>query len=170
MALRAFLVLLGALAITAPQPAAAGTEELEWAEWSTGVFARAKAENRFVLLDLGAVWCHWCHVMEETTYRDPAVVRLIRSRYLPVRVDQDANPELSNRYEDYGWPATIVFAPDGSELSPRTNTSSPPGGTPAERRHGGAPSGCPVVHVGAPFVSAQNRAPSGLTRCAYIRP
>lgn len=97
MALRAFLVLLGALAITAPQPAAAGTEELEWGEWSTGVFARAKAENRFVLLDLGAVWCHWCHVMKETTYRDPAVVRLIRSRYLPVRVDQDANPELSNR-------------------------------------------------------------------------
>lgn len=119
MALRAFLVLLGALAITAPQPAAAGTEELEWGEWSTGVFARAKAENRFVLLDLGAVWCHWCHVMKETTYRDPAVVRLIRSRYLPVRVDQDANPELSNRYEDYGWPATMVFAPDGTELAKR---------------------------------------------------
>jgi uncharacterized protein YyaL (SSP411 family) len=90
-----------------------------WGEWSTGVFARAKAENRFVLLDLGAVWCHWCHVMEETTYRDPAVVRLIRSRYLPVRVDQDANPDLSNRYEDYGWPATIVFAPDGTELAKR---------------------------------------------------
>ena len=119
MALRAFFVLLGALAITAPRPAAAGTEELEWGGWSTGVFARAKAENRFVLLDLGAVWCHWCHVMEETTYRDPAVVRLIRSRYLPVRVDQDANPELSNRYEDYGWPATIVFAPDGTELAKR---------------------------------------------------
>jgi len=98
---------------------AAGAEELEWGDWSTGVFDRAKAENRFVLLDLGAVWCHWCHVMEETTYRDPAVVRLIRSRYLPVRVDQDANPELSNRYEDYGWPATIVFAPDGTELAKR---------------------------------------------------
>jgi uncharacterized protein YyaL (SSP411 family) len=119
MALRAFLVLLSALAITAPQSAAASTEELEWGEWSTGVFVRPKAENRFVLLDLGAVWCHWCHVMEETTYRDPAVVRLIRSRYLPVRVDQDANPELSNRYEDYGWPATIVFAPDGTELAKR---------------------------------------------------
>jgi uncharacterized protein YyaL (SSP411 family) len=90
-----------------------------WGEWSTGVFARAKAENRFVLLDLGAVWCHWCHVMEETTYRDPVVVRLIRSRYLPVRVDQNANPDLSNRYEDYGWPATIVFAPDGTELAKR---------------------------------------------------
>jgi uncharacterized protein len=119
MALRAFLVLLGVLAITVPRPAAAGTEELEWGEWSTGVFARAKAENRFVLLDLGAVWCHWCHVMEETTYRDPAIVRLIRSRYLPIRVDQDANPDLSNRYEDYGWPATIVFAPNGTELAKR---------------------------------------------------
>jgi hypothetical protein len=126
MALRAFLVLLGALVIIAPRPAATGTEELEWGEWSTGVFAWAKAENRFVLLDLGAVWCHWCHVMEETTYRDPAVVRLIRSRYLPVRVDQDANPELSNRYEDYGWPATIVFAPDGTELAKRVAATSRP--------------------------------------------
>ena len=57
--------------------------------------------------------------MEEVTYRDPAVVDLIGRRYLAVRVDADARPDLSNRYEDYGWPATIVFNSDGSEIVKR---------------------------------------------------
>ena len=70
-------------------------------------------ENKLVLLDLEAVWCHWCHVMDETTYRDPAVRRLLADKYIAVQVDQDARPDLANRYEDYGWPATIVFDPDG---------------------------------------------------------
>ena len=79
-------------------------------------FAQATRENRFVLLDLGAVWCHWCHVMERDTYGNPAVADLIRARYVPVRVDQDARPDLSRRYEDYGWPATVVFSADGREI------------------------------------------------------
>ena len=90
-----------------------------WEPWSDSVFAKAKSEGRFVLLDLGTVWCHWCHVMEEVTYRDPAVIGLVGSRYLAVRVDADARPDLSNRYEDYGWPATIVFNSDGSEIVKR---------------------------------------------------
>jgi uncharacterized protein YyaL (SSP411 family) len=80
------------------------------------VFVRAQAEKKLVLLDLGAVWCHWCHVMEETTYRDPEVVGLIGRHFIAVRVDQDSRPDLSNRYEDYGWPATILFDASGREL------------------------------------------------------
>jgi uncharacterized protein len=76
--------------------------EIEWRPWSDSVFAEAKQEGRFVLLDLGTGWCHWCHVMEEVTYRDPAVIELIRKRYIAVRVDADSRPDLSNRYEDYG--------------------------------------------------------------------
>jgi uncharacterized protein YyaL (SSP411 family) len=72
-----------------------------------------------VLLDLEAVWCHWCHVMDVTTYRDPQVIALIRDHYIAVRVDQDANPELASRYQDYGWPATIVFNADGGEIIKR---------------------------------------------------
>jgi uncharacterized protein YyaL (SSP411 family) len=92
---------------------------ITWQPWSDSVFARAKSEGRFVLLDLGTVWCHWCHVMEEVTYRDPMVTGLVGKRYLAVRVDADARPDLSNRYEDYGWPATIVFNSDGSEIVKR---------------------------------------------------
>src|SRR5262245_54339142 len=95
-----------------PQPA-----KIDWQPWSDGVFERAAREKRFVLLDLEAVWCHWCHVMEETTYADPQVAALIRKTYLPVRVDQDANPDLSSRYGPWGWPATIIFSPEGKELA-----------------------------------------------------
>ena len=106
-----------AVSCTAPNRAAGnGKGPIVWEQWSDAVFERAKGENRFVLLDLGAVWCHWCHVMEETTYRDSTVTGLLARRYIAVRVDQDARPDLANRYEDYGWPATIVFAPDGREL------------------------------------------------------
>lgn len=88
-----------------------------WSGWDDDLFARATAEKRFVILDLEAVWCHWCHVMEKTTYANPEVQSLLASKYLPVRVDQDANPDLSSRYGDWGWPATIVFGPDGTEIA-----------------------------------------------------
>src|ERR1700685_3856722 len=93
------------------------------AAWQThcsdALFTRAAHEHRFVLLDLEAVWCHWCHVMDETTYANPAVIALIKSNYIAVRVDQDSRPDLSNRYEDYGWPATVVFNADGGEIVKR---------------------------------------------------
>jgi uncharacterized protein len=79
-----------------------------------------------VILDLEAVWCHWCHVMEKTTYADPEVKSLLASKYLPVRVDQDANPDLSSRYGDWGWPATIVFGPDGTEIAKIRGYIEPP--------------------------------------------
>ncbi|MBR0899847.1 thioredoxin domain-containing protein [Bradyrhizobium tropiciagri] len=103
-----------ALLIASPASAADGPA---WSDWSHDLFARATTEKRFVILDLEAVWCHWCHVMEKTTYADPKVQELLSARYLPVRVDQDANPDLSSRYGDWGWPATIVFAPDGTEIA-----------------------------------------------------
>ncbi len=91
--------------------------KIEWSGWTDDLFERAKKENRFVILDLEAVWCHWCHVMEEKTYSNAKVIDLIRLHFLPVRVDQDSRPDLSNLYEDYGWPATVIFAPNGEELA-----------------------------------------------------
>ena len=96
---------------------AAANGELTWQKWSDQSFAEAKAKKRMVLLDLEAVWCHWCHVMEETTYRDAEVVKLLSEHFIVLKADQDANPDLSTRYGDWGWPATILFAPDGSEIA-----------------------------------------------------
>jgi len=118
MHVRPLLAIPAAAFLLVSQPAAA-EEKLAWRPWSAEVFAQAKAEGRFVILDLEAVWCHWCHVMEETTYADSKVVDLLAKKYIPVRVDQDANPDLSARYGDWGWPAPIVFAADGSEIVKR---------------------------------------------------
>ncbi|MES2499708.1 MAG: DUF255 domain-containing protein [Pseudomonadota bacterium] len=106
---------------------AAENEKITWHAWSEEIFEQARREDKLLILDLEAVWCHWCHVMEEKTYHDPAVVSLINQKYIAIRVDQDANPDISTRYEDYGWPATVIFKADGSELVKRR------GYIPAER-------------------------------------
>jgi uncharacterized protein YyaL (SSP411 family) len=104
---------------------ATATEDIGWRDWSDDVFKKAAAEHKLVLLDLGAVWCHWCHVMDDTTYRDHEIIDELNSHYIAVRVDQDARPDLSRRYQDYGWPATIIFAPDGTEIVKRRGYVDP---------------------------------------------
>jgi uncharacterized protein YyaL (SSP411 family) len=123
---RSALLLAVVLASTAcTQTTEQPSNQLKWLSWSDEVFSRAKHEQRFVLLDLEAVWCHWCHVMDVTTYRDPKVIVLLNKKYLTVRADQDARPDLSNRYEDYGWPATVVFDAEGHEIVKRQGYLTP---------------------------------------------
>jgi hypothetical protein len=98
---------------------------LNWQPWSDAAFKTAQQQHKFVLLDLEAVWCHWCHVMDDVTYRDPEVVRLLNQKYILVKVDQDSRPDISNRYQDYGWPATVVFAANGSEIVKRQGFLEP---------------------------------------------
>jgi uncharacterized protein YyaL (SSP411 family) len=87
--------------------------------WNDALFTQAAKEHRYVLLDLHAVWCHWCHVMDESTYSDAAVQSLIGRHYVAVSVDADSDPDLTSRYGNWGWPATIVLAPDGTEIVKR---------------------------------------------------
>ena len=115
--------LLSGLGIGAASSVAA--ETLTWRGWDAGLFDDKATNDRLVILDLEAVWCHWCHVMEETTYRDPKVVGLLKSKFITVRADQDANPDLSNRYGDWGWPATIIFDSQGRELIKRRGYLDP---------------------------------------------
>jgi uncharacterized protein YyaL (SSP411 family) len=120
------LAVFAALALPSwSAPATNAEGPIPWQGWSDSVFDQAKRENKFVLLDLEAIWCHWCHVMDETTYKDPQVIKFLNSKYIPVRVDQDSRPDLSNRYEDYGWPATVVFGPDGKEIVKRQGYIEP---------------------------------------------
>ncbi|HET6246983.1 MAG TPA: DUF255 domain-containing protein [Tepidisphaeraceae bacterium] len=111
----------------APAPVAttAPAAAIHWEKYSDDVFSRAKKQNKIVLLDLEAVWCHWCHVQDETTYQDPKVIELINAKYIAVKVDQDSRPDISNRYENYGWPATIVFNGNGGEIVKRSGYIPP---------------------------------------------
>lgn len=109
-----------AMAAGAGTPADASARKqkplVAWQDWSDAAFQQAKSRKRYVLLHLGAVWCHWCHVQEATTYRDPKVLAKIKKQFIPVYVDQDSRPDLSRRYEAYGWPATIVLDGDGNDI------------------------------------------------------
>ncbi|HEY2468070.1 MAG TPA: thioredoxin domain-containing protein [Terracidiphilus sp.] len=96
-------------------------QPVQWHPWSEAAFARAQAENKPILLDIGAVWCHWCHVMDRESYEDPEIARLINEHYIAVKVDRDERPDVDSRYQaaiaaisgQGGWPLTGFLTPDG---------------------------------------------------------
>ena len=94
--------------------------EIEWHEWGQTAFEDARRLDRPILLAISAVWCHWCHVMDETTYSEPAVIAAINEAYVPVRVDNDIRPDVNNRYNMGGWPTTAFLTPEGDILTGAT--------------------------------------------------
>lgn len=87
--------------------------EIHWRPWGRGAFAEAAAAGRPVLLAISAVWCHWCHVMDETSYSDGEVIHLLNERFVPIRVDNDERPDVNRRYNMGGWPTTAFLTPSG---------------------------------------------------------
>ncbi|HTP56519.1 MAG TPA: DUF255 domain-containing protein [Thermoplasmata archaeon] len=100
---------------------AAAEQAIDWHPWGTDPFDLARRSGRPVLLDIGASWCHWCHVMDETTYADAEVARLLGEQFVAVKVDRDEHPEVDRRYQrqvgaltgEGGWPLTAFLTPDG---------------------------------------------------------
>ena len=101
-------------------PRANRANEIAWQQWGRDAFDRATQEDKPVLLAISAVWCHWCHVMDETTYSDAGVIETINRRFVPVRVDNDHRPDVNARYNMGGWPTTAFLAPDGTTLTGAT--------------------------------------------------
>ncbi|MEO6202515.1 MAG: DUF255 domain-containing protein, partial [Nitrospirales bacterium] len=89
---------------------------IQWHEWGNEAFGRAQAEDKLIILDLTAVWCHACHVMDQTTYANPRIVQLLNAKFIPVRVDTDQRPDLDARYRAGGWPTINVLLPTGEIL------------------------------------------------------
>jgi uncharacterized protein YyaL (SSP411 family) len=106
---------------TSPYLRSAAHQPVAWYEWGEAAFARAAAENKPILLDVGAVWCHWCHVMDRESYENPATAALINKFFIPVKVDRDERPDVDSRYQSAvsavsgqgGWPLTGFLTPDG---------------------------------------------------------
>jgi uncharacterized protein YyaL (SSP411 family) len=96
-------------------------QPIHWHEWSEAAFAQAKRDNKPILLDIGAVWCHWCHVMDRESYDDPKVAELINQNFIPIKVDRDERPDVDSRYQTAvaaisgqgGWPLTCFLTPEG---------------------------------------------------------
>ncbi|HKW42290.1 MAG TPA: thioredoxin domain-containing protein [Gemmatimonadales bacterium] len=118
----------------------AAHQPVHWHAWSDAVFARARAEDKPILLDIGAVWCHWCHVMDGESYENPEVARVLNRDFVCVKVDRDERPDVDARYQravqaltgQGGWPLTAFLTPDGEVFF---------GGTyfPPEENHYGRP-------------------------------
>ena len=87
-------------------------ETINWRDWSDEAFNEAEQTGKLVLLDISAVWCHWCHVMDETTYSNPTVVDIVNKSFVPVRVDNDRNPDINTRYNICASFPTIFKSPE----------------------------------------------------------
>jgi len=96
-------------------------QPIEWNEWGEEAFARAQRENKPVLLDIGAVWCHWCHVMDRESYDNPEIAKIINENFVAIKVDRDERPDVDARYQaavqaisgQGGWPLTAFLTPEG---------------------------------------------------------
>jgi uncharacterized protein YyaL (SSP411 family) len=96
-------------------------QPIQWHEWGEEAFASARRENKPMLLDIGAVWCHWCHVMDRESYDDPEVAAIVNEQFIAVKVDRDERPDIDIRYQaavsavsgQGGWPLTAFLTPDG---------------------------------------------------------
>jgi uncharacterized protein YyaL (SSP411 family) len=96
-------------------------QPIRWFEWGPEAFATAQRENKPVLLDVGAVWCHWCHVMDRESYDDPEVAQIVNENFVAIKVDRDERPDIDSRYQSAiaamtgqgGWPLTGFLTPEG---------------------------------------------------------
>src|SRR6516225_9159238 len=96
-------------------------QPVRWHEWGDEAFQLAKSENKPILLDIGAVWCHWCHVMDRESYDDPEIASLVNERFIAIKVDRDERPDIDSRYQlavqaisgQGGWPLTAFLTPEG---------------------------------------------------------
>jgi len=106
---------------TSPYLRSAAHQPIDWHEWGDAAFARAKVEDKPILLDIGAVWCHWCHVIDRESYENPLIAKVINENFVPVKVDRDERPDVDSRYQaaisaisgQGGWPLTGFLMPDG---------------------------------------------------------
>ncbi|HEY8714160.1 MAG TPA: thioredoxin domain-containing protein [Candidatus Acidoferrum sp.] len=104
-----------------PYLRSAAHQPIDWYEWGEAVFERAKADDKPILIDIGAVWCHWCHVIDRESYENPVIAKIISENFIAVKVDRDERPDVDSRYQSAissisgqgGWPLTGFLLPDG---------------------------------------------------------
>jgi len=90
---------------------------VQWRNWGPEALEEARKKNRLILLSLSAVWCHWCHVMDETTYSNDELISYLNEHFIPIRVDADLRPDIDTLYNQGGWPSTTILTPQGEVIS-----------------------------------------------------
>jgi len=93
------------------------TSPIKWYEYNQKTFDVAKTEDKPIFMLVTAVWCYWCHVYRDETLHQPEIVDYINKNFIPVFVDADKRQDLTRQYLAGGWPSTVIFSPDGREVS-----------------------------------------------------
>ena len=96
-------------------------QPVNWHPWGPEPFERAQEEQKPVLLDIGAVWCHWCHVMDHESYENAAIAEILNRDWICIKVDRDERPDVDVRYQraiqaltgQGGWPLTAFLTATG---------------------------------------------------------
>jgi uncharacterized protein YyaL (SSP411 family) len=104
-----------------PYLRSAAHQPIDWHEWGEEAFVRAKEQDKPILLDIGAVWCHWCHVIDRESYENQTIAKIINDHFVAIKVDRDERPDVDSRYQSAistisgqgGWPLTGFLLPDG---------------------------------------------------------
>jgi uncharacterized protein YyaL (SSP411 family) len=104
-----------------PYLRSAAHQPIDWHEWGDAAFACAKSADKPILLDIGAVWCHWCHVIDRESYENAEIAKIINEHFVAVKVDRDERPDVDSRYQSAvsaisgqgGWPLTGFLLSDG---------------------------------------------------------
>jgi len=107
-----------------PYLAMHGNDPVQWQQWSSETVARAKKENKLLLVSIGYFACHWCHVMQKESYQANDIATVLNKQFIPVKVDRELNPALDarliefvNRTRGYsGWPLNVFITPEGYPL------------------------------------------------------
>jgi uncharacterized protein len=94
---------------------------VHWMPWGDAAFAKAKAENKPVILSVGYAACHWCHVMAHESFEDDETARLMNEHFVAIKVDREERPDVDRLYmqalhslgEQGGWPLTMFLTPEG---------------------------------------------------------
>lgn len=93
------------------------SEKIKWLEWDKNSFNKAKKEVKPILLDISAVWCHWCHQMEKNTYSNKEIAEITNKDFIPIKVDTDRRPDINERYNQGGWPTTALLTATGKFIT-----------------------------------------------------
>ena len=94
---------------------------VDWYSWSDEAFAAAKRENKPIFLSIGYSTCHWCHVMEEESFDNPAVAKILNQHFISIKVDREQRPDIDSAYmtavmmitQHGGWPMSSFLTPEG---------------------------------------------------------
>jgi uncharacterized protein YyaL (SSP411 family) len=97
------------------------TNPVDWYPWGDEAFAQAKAADKPIFLSIGYSTCHWCHVMEQESFSDPEIAKLMNEAFVSIKVDREERPDLDAVYlavtrtlvGEAGWPNNVILTPDG---------------------------------------------------------